>query len=97
MQNNYARTTILSVDIIVAGALYKDGAIHYHLKEYSGINNEWVYNKMCPNITSKFGKVKGKVLSRSLLWSVYDSKQFNVVPAFMVKHIKDAYSNIVEK
>ena len=27
---------------MVVGALCKDGPIHYHLKEYSGINNEWV-------------------------------------------------------
>ena len=97
IQNNYASTTIPSVDGIVAGALCKDGLIHYHLKEYSGINNEWVCAKVCPNITIKFGKVLGAVLGRALLWSVYDSKQSNVVPAFMVERIKNAYSNIVDK
>ena len=56
MQNNYASTMIPSVDGIVAGALCKDGPIHYHLKEYSGINDEWVYDKVCPNITSNQGK-----------------------------------------
>ena len=97
MQNNYASTTIPSVDGMVAGALCKDGPIHYHLKEYSGINNEWVCDKVCPNITLKFGKVLGKVFGRALLWSVYDSKQSNVVQASMVKRIKKAYNNVVDK
>ena len=56
IQNNYSSTKIPSVDGIVAGALCKDGPIHYHLKEYSGINDEWVYDKVCPNITSNQGK-----------------------------------------
>ena len=52
---------------------------------------------MCPNFISKFGKVIEKVLGRTLLWSVFDSKQTNVVPVFMIKRIKDAYSNIAKK
>ena len=79
MQNNYTSTTILSVDGIVAGALCKDGPIHYYLKKYGGINNEWVCDKVFLNITRKYGKVIGKVLGHALLWSVFDTKQSNVV------------------
>ena len=62
MQDNYASTTISSVDGLVAAALCKDGPIHYHLKEYSsGINDEWVCDTVCPNITQKYGKQVGKV------------------------------------
>ena len=48
MQDNFISITIPSVDRIVAAALCKDGPIHYHLKDYSGINDEWVCNKVCP-------------------------------------------------
>ena len=40
MQDAYASTTIPLVDGIGAAALCKDGPIHYHLKEYSGINDK---------------------------------------------------------
>ena len=96
MQNNYASTTTPSVDGIVAAALCKDGAIHYHLKEYSGLTDEWVCDKVCPNITRKYGKVVGKVLGRALLWSVFDTKQCKVLPDFMVNRIKNEF-NKVEK
>ena len=94
MQDNYASTTIPSVDGQVAAALCKDGPIHYHLKEYSGINDEWVCDIVCPNITRKFGKQVGKVLGRALLWSVFDTEQTNVVPNFMVDRIKEEYKKV---
>ena len=97
MQNNYASTFILSVDRIVAEALCKDGAVHYHLKEYSGLTDEWVCDKVCPNIiTRKYGKVVGKVLGRAFLWSIFDTKQCNVLPDFMVNCIQYKF-NKVEK
>tara|TARA_B110001452_G_scaffold79558_1_gene65063 strand:+ start:443 stop:2851 length:2409 start_codon:yes stop_codon:yes gene_type:complete len=95
MQDNYASTTIASIDGLVAAALCKDGPIHYHLKEYSGINDEWVCDTVCPNITQKYGKQVGKVLGRALLWAVFDTEQTNVVPNFMVNRIKEEYNKVI--
>ena len=97
MQDNYASTTIPSTDAKVAAALCKGGPIHYHLKEYSGINDEWVCDKVCPNITATYGSVIGKVLGRALLWCVYDTEQTKVVPIFISDRIKEAYNKVTDK
>ena len=97
MQEIYASSTIPSVDGVVAAALCKDGPIHYHLKEYSGITDEWVCEEVSPQITAKYGTNVGKVLGRALLWSVYDTSRSKVVPEFMKKKIKAAYDKVTNK
>ena len=64
-------TTIPSVDGIVAASLCKDGAIHSHLKEYSGINDKWVSDHVVPNTTQKFGPKVGAVLGHALLYGEF--------------------------
>ena len=97
MQDNYASTTIPSVDGMVAAALCKNGPVHYHVKEYSGINDDWVCDKVCPNITRVYGKQVGKVLGRALLWSVYNKEQSKVLPGFLVSRIKEEYRKVPNK
>ena len=41
-QDRCASTTNPSYDGIVSAALCKDGPIHYHIKEFSGIDDAWV-------------------------------------------------------
>ena len=65
------------------------------MKEYSGINDEWICDTVCPNITRIYGKQVGKVLGRALLWSVFDMEQTNVVPNFMVNRIKEEYKKVI--
>ena len=42
-QDRFVSTTIPSCDGIVAAALCKDGPIHYHTKEFSGIDDALVF------------------------------------------------------
>lgn len=53
MQEIYASNTISLVNGVVAAALCKDGPIHYHLKEYTGITDKWVCEEVSPKITAK--------------------------------------------
>ena len=47
-QDRYASTTNPSYDGIVSAALCKDGPIHYHIKEFSGIDDAWVCDNVIP-------------------------------------------------
>ena len=90
-QDRYASTTIPSCDGIVAAALCKDGPIHYHIKEFSGIDDAWVCDNVTPNIARKYGLKVAAVLGRALLWRIFDPEQSGVVPPIISTRVKDLY------
>ena len=90
-QDRYASTTIPSCDGMVAAALCKDGPIHYHIKEFSGIDDAWVCDNVTPNIAQKYGLKVAAVLGRALLWRIFDPEQSEVVPAIISTRVKDLY------
>lgn len=91
-QDVYTGTTIPFPDGLVAAALCKDGPITYHLKEESGISDDWIVEHVSPNITSVFGKNIGTVLGRALLWRIFDAEDYQVLPSQMVNDVKAKYS-----
>ena len=78
-QDTYVATTVPYPDAKVAAALCKDGAIHYHLKEESGLTDSWICDYVSPNITQVYGPAMGAVLGRALLWRIFDEKQSSVL------------------
>ena len=68
----YTGTTIPYPDGLVVAVLCKDGPITYHLKEESGISDDWILEHVSPNITSVFGIKSQTVLGLSLLWIIFD-------------------------
>ena len=76
---------------MVAAALCKDGPIHYHIKEFSGIDDAWVCDNVTPNIAQKYGLKVAAVLGRALLWRIFDPEQSEVVPAIISTRVKDLY------
>lgn len=93
-QDRYASTTIPSIDGLVAAALCKDGPIHYHIKEFSGINDSWVCENVTPNIQKKYGSKVAAVLGRALLWRIYDPDQSHVVPSDISTRVKDLFNRV---
>jgi hypothetical protein len=91
-QERYASTTIPSIDGLVAAALCKDGPIHYHIKEFSGIDDGWVCENVSPNIQKKYGSKVTVVLGRALLWSIYDPDQSHVVPSEISTQVKNLFN-----
>ena len=91
-QDNYTSSTIPLPDALVAAALCKDGAIHYHLKEYCGVDTSWVCDYVTPLTTKKYGSDVAAVLGRALLWQIFDPEQSKAIPSEMQQRVKAAFS-----
>jgi hypothetical protein len=93
-QDRYASTTIPSIDGLVAAAFCKDGPIHYHIKEFSLIDDSWVCENVSPNIQKKYGSKVAAVLGRALLWRIYDPDQSHVVPSEISTGVKNLFNRV---
>ena len=93
-QDSYTSTTIPIPDALVAAALCKDGPIHYHLKEYCGVDSTWICDYVTPLTFKKYGRGVASVLGRALLWQIFDPEQSKVIPSAMRQRIKAAFASV---
>ena len=93
-QDSYADTILPWPDAKVAAALCKGGPIHYHVKEDSGITEDWILLFVVPSIASKYCRAFTLVLGRALLWRVFDEEQQALVPAIICTRVKNSYRDI---
>ena len=90
----YIATTLAYPDAKAAGKLCIGGPVKYSLKPNCGINEDWMFKHVVPNIRKRFKNNVSNILGTALLWACLDPDFQKYLPVDMVSHVCSAYENV---
>jgi hypothetical protein len=89
--STYEDTCMPFTDAKVAFQLCPGGPIGYDLVPDSGLSDEWIAEKVTPNISAVYGSKMAAILGKALLWACCDDDGKTIVDRNLLQKVLTSY------